>query len=63
MYSDRGKVGNKMLFLEIILKDSKICHKPETMFEGHDELHDMKVIYSQILPKQKCLTLIMVSRY
>jgi hypothetical protein len=44
-YSDAGKVGNKKLLLEIILKDSKIRHKQETIFEEHDEQHDMKIIY------------------
>jgi hypothetical protein len=63
MYSDLGNVGYKMLVLEIILKESKIRHKKLTMFEGHDELHDMKVIYSHFLPKEKCVNLIMVSRY
>jgi hypothetical protein len=52
LYSDAGKVGNGKLIFEIIMKDSKIRHKQETMFEGHDEQHDMTVIYSHLLSKE-----------
>jgi hypothetical protein len=46
LYYDTGKVGNKKLFVEIIMKDSKIRHKQETVLEGHDEQHDMNVTCS-----------------
>ena len=34
LYSDAGEVGNKKLFPEIIMKDSKIRHKEETNVGG-----------------------------
>jgi hypothetical protein len=52
MYCAAGKVGNKKLFLEIIMQDSKIRHKQEIMYERHEQ-HDMKFIYSHLLSKEQ----------